>query len=132
VNFSLFLKTDSKPFNGRYYCQHCKGLVSKSTFYEHRALYGNSSRDERDNTISVDAAINDNPHETESDSEDPCNAECLEDEIENFSQYESSIESDMDECSSEDNTSSELDGSSSNSDVNSEDNCVELDKVQCK
>ena len=42
----FFLGTETFKVAGKYYCGHCKKAVSKSTFYEHRALYGSKELEE--------------------------------------------------------------------------------------
>ena len=34
--------------NSMFYCEHCKQVVTESTFYEHRALYGSLSEETLD------------------------------------------------------------------------------------
>lgn len=48
----LITSTASKDSVRSFYCGHCKRIVGKSTFYEHRDLYGNLSEESTDRTKS--------------------------------------------------------------------------------
>lgn len=74
----------------RFYCNHCKETVSKSTFYEHQTLYGDSACGFSGENVEVEL-------DEDSDSENEGTIPCWDDEDRQFfSEGDSSDDDDKD------------------------------------